>query len=235
MNMDCFMKRYLGVLMNDDNDHEFISVKMLTGGTTSHRIGKLLNFAVSQIDDAECYLEVGVFLGTTLCSAAHANSHTCIGIDNYDPEMLSGMTAIPPAQILARCLHNTKQFSPNIKVIAKSFRDVAKEEIAKPVAVSFIDGKHTYGEVHDNLAWLEPLLADHAIIVFDDATYCEVKDAIFDWIMPRKEHYDLTFFAKPYFTNNNNVWSISERFLNNGLCLLRYHRPTEKQSGMVNV
>ncbi len=224
MNMDCFMKRFLEVLMNDQTDHEFISIKMLTGGTTSHRIGKLLNFAVSQMNEAECYLEVGVFLGATICSAAHANNRECIGIDKYDPQMLGLMSHLPASHIRDRCLHNTKQFSSHIKLIEKDFREVTKAEIPMPVAVSFIDGEHSYKDVRDNIAWLEPFLANHAIVVFDDVNWHEVETAVQEVIATRKDSFDLVFYAKPIFNNSDYTWTLEERFLNNGMCILRYHR-----------
>lgn len=83
MNMDCFLKRYCNILLNDENDALFQSFKVLVGGTTSHRIAKLINFAVSQMGHDECYVETGVFTGGTLISAFWANGRTCIGIDSY--------------------------------------------------------------------------------------------------------------------------------------------------------
>ncbi len=224
MNIDFFLKRYLDVLMNDHSDHEFISIKMLTGGTTSHRIAKLLNFAVAQMAESECYLEVGVFLGTTLCSAAHINNRKCIGIDNYDPEMLGTMTESPPSQLRDRCLFNIKQFSPHITLIEKNFREVTKEEIGAPVAVSFIDGKHTYLEVRDNLTWLEPLLAKDAVLIFDDMNCVDVQRAVQERIGLYKENYDLLFYAKPNYGDSAYSWSLADRFLNNGVCVVRYHK-----------
>lgn len=223
MNMDFFMKRFADVMMNDKNDHTFETLKILTGGTTSVRIAKLLNFAVSQMDKDETYVEVGVFSGTTLCSAAHVNMKRCIGIDNYDVEEHRGM-GCEASSVRDRCLHNIKSTNCGAQLIEKDFRAVTKEEIAYPIAVSFIDGKHDFVSVVDNLKWLEPMLADEAIIVFDDVNYLEVSRAIFTWIYERPETWDMLAYIKPMFLNDKCVNSVQDRFLNNGVCVLHYHK-----------
>lgn len=223
MNMDCFMKRFSDVLLNDKDDHTFETLKILTGGTTSPRIAKLLNFAVSQMDKKETYVEVGVFAGTTLVSAAHANMKTCIGIDNYDPEEHKSM-GCDPKVVRDRCLHNINSTNCGATLIEKDFRQVTKEEIAYPIAVSFIDGKHDFTSVMENLQWLEPMLADEAIIIFDDVNYLEVTQAIFTWLVSHLDTWNMVGYVKPFFFNDKYVMSVRERFLNNGVCILNYHR-----------
>ncbi len=204
------------------------NIKLLAGGTTSARIAKLLNFAVSQIDDTECYLEVGVFTGSTLCSAGYVNEKVCIGIDNYTPEHMVQMTRMTSDEIQARCQLNINCMIPGTaKLIVKDFRQVTPEEIGMPVAVSFIDGKHDYTSVLENLYWLEPMLADNAILVFDDINYIEVSLAIERWMNLKAANYDMMAYVKPYYGHelkNNNLCSIRDRFINNGVCVLRYHR-----------
>lgn len=224
MNIDAFMKRFATVLLNDKDDHVFETIKTITGGTTSSRICKLLNFAVSQMSDDECYVEVGVFNGTSLCSAGHVSGKTCIGIDKYDPTYIAQMCGLDSQVVRDRCLHNIRSMTPWASLIEKDFRTVTKEDIAKPVAVSFIDGKHDFGDVNENLNWLEPLLSDEAIIIFDDVNYEGVTRAISNWVASHSTTYDLVAYVKPFYLDNNYSWSISERFLNNGVCILRYHK-----------
>lgn len=223
MNMDCFMKRYANVLMNDKDDNTFETLKIITGGTTSPRIGKLLNFAVSQMDKDEAYVEVGVFSGTTLISAAHVNRKRCIGIDNYDPVELKGM-GCDPFVIRDRCLYHINSTNCGARLIEKDFRLVTKEDIAYPIGVSFIDGKHDHKSVVDNLKWLEPMLSDEAVVVFDDVNYAEVSQAIFGWLYDHQETWDMLTYVKPFFFNDKNVHSVQDRFLNNGVCILHYHK-----------
>lgn len=222
MNMDCFLKRFTGILLNDSGDHVFETLKILTGGTTSPRIAKLLNFAVSQMGNDEAYVEVGVFSGATLCSASYMNKKKCVGIDKYDPEEIKSMGA-DPVQVRDRCLYNIGCLAIGTTLIEKDFREVTKEKIGSPVAVSFIDGKHDYIDVTKNLEWLDPILADDAILVFDDVNFAEVSRAILDWIADHGT-YDLITYIKPFYQDDRYMSSIPDRFLNNGVAVIRYHR-----------
>lgn len=235
MNIDCFLKRFTDVLMNDKHDDTFETLKILTGGTTSTRICKLLSFAVSQMENDECYLEVGVFNGTSLCSAAYVSGKKCVGIDAYNPEYIKNMCGLDASMVRDRCLHNIRNCAPWASLIEKDFRTVTKEEIGSPVAVSFIDGKHEYDDVMENFAWLEPMLADEAILVFDDVNYEGVTRAISNWVAAHPSTYDLIFYAKPFYMDDKNSWSINERFLNNGTCVLRYHKDPKAVKWIVPV
>lgn len=223
MNMDCFLKRFSHVLLNDDNDAIFQTLKILIGGTTSHRIARLLNFAVSQMDKGECYVETGVFAGGTLISAHWANGKTCIGIDSYGPT-INESTHADPTVIRDVARRNIQMMAPSALLIEKDFRLVTKEEIPLPVAVSFIDARHTYDDVYENLVWLEPLLADDALIIFDDVNYRGVGQAIDKWLTEHASNYDLTVYIKPFYQDEKYLSSVEDRGLNNGLCVIRYHR-----------
>lgn len=224
MNIDSFLKGFTNVLLGDQNDSVFETLKILVGGTTSPRIAKLLNFAVSQMNDSECYLEVGVFAGGTLCSANHANHKKAVGIDKYEGYEISRMTQGNFSEIRDRCLRSINSLGQaTTRLIEKDFKDVTKDEIGCPVAVSFIDGTHDYNEVVKNLAWLEPLLAEQAILVFDDVNYLDVSRAIFDWLLSHQCNYELLAYIKPYYQDERYLSSVRDRFLNNGVCVLRYY------------
>lgn len=235
MNVDCFLKRFADVLFNDRNDGLFESLKVITGGTTSARIAKFINFAVSQMGPEEGYVEVGVFTGGTLSAANYTNNKLAVGIDSYDADNLIQMTGMPASSIRDRCLHNIQSLGDATRLIEKDFRDVTKEEIGFPVAVSFIDGKHDYVDVTKNLEWLEPLLADHAVLIFDDVNYLEVSKAIFDWAGAHKDNYQLLAYAMPYFQDSHYTTSLVERFLNNGVAVMLYHRTPHSYLGFMEV
>jgi predicted O-methyltransferase YrrM len=218
--MDYFLKQYARILLNADNDPTFEMIKVLVGGTTSVRIAKLLNFAVSQIDHDECYLETGVYLGGTLISANRNNGRPAIGIDPYE-----GMVERADWQTVRdRARNYIQTLGEGATLIEKDFRKVMKEEIGHPVAVSFIDALHHKKDVLDNLEWLHPLLADDALVAFDDINYLEVSQAISEWLSRHGDQYDLTAYIKPFYQDEQNSWSVGDRLLNNGLCILRYHK-----------
>lgn len=220
MNMDYFLKKYTSIFMNDGNDTTFETLKTLIGGTTSTRIAKLLNFAVSQIGHDECYVETGVFTGCTLISANRNNGRRCVGIDPYE-----GMTeTVDFTRIRDQARAYIAGYGEGAVLIEKDFRGVTKEEIGMPVAVSFIDAMHTEKDVLDNLEWLHPLLADDALIFLDDINYLGVSVAISKWLSKHGDTYDLTAYIKPFYQDEKNSWAIGDRLLNNGVCILRYHK-----------
>lgn len=231
MNIDCFFKRFTDILMSDKMDSTFETINFLVGGTTSYKTGKLLNFAVSQMEQGECYVETGVFQGATLISANYRNGRKAYGIDPY-----IGMVERADAlAVREKALQYIGGLGEGAQLIQKDFRQVAKEEIPEPIAVSFIDAMHMYQDVKDNLLWLEPLLADNALIFFDDVNYDGVEKAIFEWKKEHDETYDLMFHMKPFYYNNDYVWSLGDRFTNNGLSILRFHRSPAQKATYVHV
>lgn len=205
--------------MNDEQDAVFSSLKLLTGGCTAPRVAKILNFATSLIEKDECYLEVGTYSGYTLASAGYWNGNRIIGIDKFD---FKGQ-GIKDAEedVKARCLANLKAYSTNSLLIESDFRNVDLSKLGIKIAVSFIDGKHEHEEVTDNLKWQEQYLADDAVIFFDDVGLKTVDIAIKNWFLMYNKHYDILFYAKPHYLNEESV-PVIDQMLHNGLVILRY-------------
>jgi predicted O-methyltransferase YrrM len=223
VNIDCFLKRFTRVLLSSDGDAQFEAFKMWLGGTTSAKIAKLLNFAVSQMDQGECYVEVGVFTGTTLVSAFWANGKPCVGIDSYGAN-LAEATVLPADHIRERARTNVSQLAHGVKLIEKDFRDVKTDELPGKVAVCFIDALHTFDEVRENLAWLELKLADDALVFFDDINHTGVSQAIFEWLDAHPQSAELTCYIRPHYENERYISSVEDRVLNNGFAIVRWHR-----------
>lgn len=215
-----FVHRFTNVLMNDQGDNSFSTMRMITGGGTSARIAKTLNFATCLLDPGEIYLEVGVFRGFTLLSAAYLNNKPCYGIDNFDVKVVH--PAFTAEQVKGELARNMAMFANgNAHVIENDFRAVT--EVPGKIGVLFVDGKHTSLDVLDNLRWAEPFLADDAIILFDDVTLNEVDLAIKGWWFDHRQNYDLVFHARPVFVGSYD-FPIFDHFLHNGLSILWYSR-----------
>lgn len=223
MNIDCFLKRYTRVLLSPDGDATFEAFKVWVGGTTSPKIAKLLNFAVSQMTEGECYVETGVFTGTTLISAHWANGKPCIGIDSYG-ENLKEASVLPGTVVRDLARINIARLASEARLIEKDFRDVKAEEIPGKIAVTLIDALHTYSEVLDNLKWLEPKLAETALIFFDDANHEGVYKAIFDWLAQNPETTHLLCHIQPNYKDSAYMSSVEDRVLNNGFSIILYHK-----------
>jgi len=224
MNIDKFTSRFLGFLLSDTGDHVYSSMKLMTGGLTSYRTAKLLNFATSVLDDDECYLEIGVFTGYTLMAAHYMNTKICIGIDHFTS------FGLDPEVVRNQCKKNIEYFSRSmnqgILVLDANFKIVKKEDIGRSIGVFFIDGDHSYEETIAQMDWGTPLLSDQAVIIFDDLCFPGVSKAV-DEIVKRPGH-ELLFYAKPYYVEEG-FYTDRDRVVNTGLAIVSYRRdPTTK-------
>lgn len=226
MNINQFLSRFSDVLMNDQNDQTFETLKLLTAGTTSARIAKLLNFATSCMTPEERYLEVGVFTGFTLASAGYLNNRRCIGVDSFQPEQVF---SIPPEEVKTRCKKNLFNYSYNTLLIEADFRAVDPQMVDGPVGVHFIDGDHNYQAVKDGIAWVTSLLADEAVVVFDDVGYEGITQAVTE--TANQPGYEVVFFSRPLYVGDT-VYSVADKVLHQGLAILRYSRPKGEADGL---
>ncbi len=216
MNINNFLTRFSDVLMNDTNDQTFETLKLLTAGTTGARIAKLINFAASCLAEDECYLEVGVFTGYTLISANYQNNRTCVGIDSFQPDQIF---SIKPEDVRAKCFFNLKNYTTNALLIEGDFRNVPPEQIKNPVGVHFIDGDHNYKAVKEGIAWVKPMLAKDALVIFDDLCYPDISKAVVETM--QEPGFEPVFFHRPLYVNGN-FYPVGDRVMHMGLSILRY-------------
>lgn len=219
MNIDNFSSRFLGVLMSESGDHVYSAMKFMTGGLTSYRTAKLINFAASLMADDECYLEIGVFTGFSLMAAHYYNSRTCIGIDHFNS------FGIEPDVMRNQCKKNieylTRSQNQGVLVIDGDFKNVTKEMVGRSIGVFYVDGGHSYEDTLAQVDWGTPFLSDEAVILFDDVCFPGVKQAVDD-VMKRPGH-DLLFYAKPYYVGEG-FYTDRDRVLNTGLAVVSYRR-----------
>lgn len=215
MNIGHFTSRFLGVLLSDTGDHVYSAMKFMTGGLTSYRTAKMLNYAASLLDDDECYLEIGVFTGYTLMAAHYFNNKVCIGIDHFNS------FGIDPEVMRSQCKKNVEYLSRSqnqgLLVLDADFKDVTKEMVGRSAGVFFIDGGHSYEETRDQMDWGTPLLSKEAIVVFDDLCFPGVTQAVNE-IAARPGH-ELLFYAKPYYVGEG-FYTDRDRVLNTGLAVV---------------
>ncbi len=156
------------------------------------------------------YLEVGVFVGHSLMSAAVFNECAeCIGIENFTEHADQ-----------KRLEYVIKHHMPdNATILHGSYEDIVprlKEEYANDVNVYYYDGHHSYWATLLGLYMIQPLMAPKSYILLDDTVMNQVRH------------------AKNRFVNANNDWKqvleivpprellIANTFKNwyNGFCVL---------------
>lgn len=123
-----------------------------------------LNQLVSQLNpETEYYLEAGVFVGTTLISAAINNKTKCYGVDNFT--ILCKQQ--PAIDILNQNLD--KCGLTNVEYFNMRFQDFFDNPpIDKKVKIYFYDADHGYNLTYEGIVKAKSVLADQALIIIHD-------------------------------------------------------------------
>jgi predicted O-methyltransferase YrrM len=218
MKYELFLSNYLRAIYSDAGDDRFAYLQMQIGGLSSPRTAKLLNLAASCMDEGERYVETGVFTGYTIISASFDNGKPVLGIDSFDmkgPNSSVGCE-MNPDEIREILKRNLKHFQVGGHVVEGDFRTITLEG---KTGVSFVDARHDYQSVIDNLAWLEPSLVKDAVIIFDDVDCEGVDQAILDWLHGHK-NYELLYLSKS--KNKMHRTPTYDSTFVNGLAVMHY-------------
>lgn len=136
----------------------------------------VLQAAAASMPDDEAYLEVGTFKGRSLCAAVQDNA----GKDFYAMEnfLEFGMQGV---EARSELMSNLTTHASDVDVVlleGDCFRLMSDRSlITRPVGVYFYDGEHTLLSHYLALAVVEPLLADEALVLVDDASWPVVQRA----------------------------------------------------------
>lgn len=137
-------------------------------------------------DRTACYLEIGVFQGLTLVSAAlEAPEIPCIGVDNFrilDPG--GENLAIVNQRIASFATKNARLLNMDFEAALETFGTHAG---GRKVAVYFVDGPHDYRSQLVCLLLAKRHLHERAVIVIDDANYADVRFATRDFLLSHPE------------------------------------------------
>lgn len=192
------------------------------GMTTANTVA-VLNLAARHLPPDEAYLEVGTFRGRSLCGAVRGvDGRTFIAVENF---VEFGMMGEEARAALMSNIARHAQGKDLTLMEGDAFRVLTdRRRFTKPVGVYFYDGEHTILAHYLALAVAEPLLADEALVLVDDAT----------WPLVQKAH-------RRYMARHRG-WSVVRRFdaaqqddplWANGLHVLRFTRPGPRTRAQV--
>jgi len=164
-------------------------------GITSNKVKCFLN-NICNIDNAT-YLEIGVFRGSTFCSAIHNNNIRSIAIDNF---MSPNLTPKGVSQKIGNLYKHNIDILPQEEFIGnvKKYGDVEKISVYKTdyqtfdfktlpnVDIIFYDGETKFHDQYVALTNMLPIFSKETIIIMDD------------W------NWDSGAFSK--FVNDNNLY-----------------------------
>jgi hypothetical protein len=149
----------------------------------------LLNLAASMLEDGECYLEVGAYLGASLIGAARGNSgNEFVAIDRFGfgpLELAAWGRPYLPRSTRELLDQNLARFDTERATILEgdAFSLVEQGALAdRCVGVYYYDADHSYEAELGGLRLIEPWLADHAVLIADNADDDTVARALADYV-----------------------------------------------------
>jgi predicted O-methyltransferase YrrM len=135
----------------------------------------LLDLAVSLMTDDELYLEVGSYRGRSLVGAGTGTpGRRAVAVESFAE---FGVDPDESLRAVRQTLRDHGCADQVDLVVGDAFRVLGPGLAAGPVGVYFYDGAHSRVAQHLGLAMAEPLLADRALVVVDDASWPQVASA----------------------------------------------------------
>ncbi|WP_149535495.1 class I SAM-dependent methyltransferase [Siccirubricoccus phaeus] len=146
-----------------DRSQGIYAVEGMSGGRYRHFINHLIR-ALPQ----PRYLEVGSWMGSTLCAAIHGNSVQALAIDNWS--QFGGPKQAFLANVQA---HLTPE--AQVGFLEGDFRQVPFAALTSPYNVYLFDGPHAEADQYDGLVRALPALAELFVFICDDWNWDQVR------------------------------------------------------------
>lgn len=163
----------------------YVEVLDRVQGMTTPSTMHLLNYAVQCMDEGECYLEVGTWRGATLIGALLGNKAHGYAIDNGSMTEHNGDER-SSQEVWAE---NIEQFGMTNRAayingsVPQAFEQliISHDPLTLPqIGVYFFDGdKSTTEAAYQGLVGVVPFLADHALLICDDANTTQIREATY--------------------------------------------------------
>lgn len=154
-------------------------------GMSGKKYRYFINNLIESIADPR-YLEVGVYMGSTLCSAMYGNNLKAFAIDNWSTDNAAA----------TQFFENIARFrTPEVRVsfLDSDFRAVDFSSIGK-FNVYLFDGPHSVDDHVDGICVAMPALDDQFVLIIDDWNWADVRTGTFEAI--RKVGLRLDFVAE---------------------------------------
>lgn len=196
-------------------DPRFAEVTDRVAGFSTPAELAVLNLAARSLPAGEAYLEVGTFKGRSLAGTLlDAPDRSYVAVENFQEfGMLAAESRAELDTALARygadrrlTLHDGDCFA----VLAH------RDALPEPVGVYFYDGAHTGLAHYLALGVVEPLLADEALVLVDDATWPMVAESTRRYLHRHPGWTVLRDIRAA--ADHDDRWA-------NGLLVLAYRRP----------
>jgi hypothetical protein len=154
------------VLAEFERDRGIYAIDGMSGARYRHFINGLLRRL-----GPTSYLEVGSWMGSTLCSAIHGNAVRALAIDNWS--QFGG-----PRDSFVANVHAFRPEASSVDMIEGDFRAVDYASLPQrwpAFEVYLFDGPHAEADQYDGLALALPALADSFVFICDDWNWQPVR------------------------------------------------------------
>jgi len=135
-------------------------------GMSGRKYRLFMNNLIGSLEDAR-YLEVGVWMGSTLCSAIHGNKAQALAIDNWS--QFGG-----PAAQFFRNLSLFKTAEARVSFLESDYRGIDFRTLGS-FNIYLFDGPHTLEDQRDGIALALPALDRQCILIVDDWNWPQVR------------------------------------------------------------
>ena len=140
-------------------------------GMSGRKYRIFINNLIGSISDAR-YLEVGVWMGSTLCSAVFGNKVLALAVDNWSK--FGG----PTAQFFSN-LAKFKTAEARVSFLETDFRAIDYATISN-FNVYLFDGPHQEKDQYDGIFGAQLALDKHHVLIVDDWNWPQVRKGTID-------------------------------------------------------
>ena len=179
-----FLKQVISVVTETEEDgllrdRRAEGLSGISGLKTVGALQRLVRLCAD--DEAACYLEIGVFQGLTLVSAAlEVPELPCFGIDNF-------ATLNPDGENKKIVNQRLEKFAVKNATLIDADFEAALENLdahlqGRKIGVYFIDGPHDYRSQMVCLLAAKRHLHERVVVIIDDANYSDVRWSTRDFL-----------------------------------------------------
>lgn len=197
-------------------------------GMSGKKYRHFINTLVGSIDDAR-YLEVGSWMGSTLCSAIHGNKVNALAIDNWSE--FGG-----PKDVFLKNLEAFITPEAFVTLMEIDFRKIAYGRLPGRFNVYLFDGPHGAEDQYYGLALPLPCLEPQFVFIVDDWNWDRVREGTLAAIAKcgLKVHYAADIRTAPDDTSPDHLrpirdWRTVRNFdWHNGYYIAVLEKPAEQ-------
>jgi len=175
-----------------ENDNHKTEIEKLCAlpRMSTFAIGCLINKAVRDLPEGQCYVNVGVWHGFSLLVGMTGNpDKKCIGIDNFSE--FGG----PRLEFRKRYLEARKENHHFFEMDYKQYFQAMHKPEDK-IGFYFYDGAHDYKNQLEGLKIAKPFLADDALVMVDDTNWPDPYNATIEFMNRSRNEWEIILDEK---------------------------------------